>query len=108
MNMTVRTLLTAGLLSLCVAGFTVQSQTASPGPPSRNVNVDKEDPNKPDTPANEIPNQEAPGSGNNNDEGATGTTTPTGGDGSSTTENREPTQPIQRGANDKQSAEMTD
>lgn len=91
-----RKLLTAGLLSLCAAGLTVQAQTASPGPPSRNANVDKEDPNKPDTPEHEIPSQEAPGSGNNNDRGAAGETTPTGGDGSPTMDNRDPTQPIPR------------
>lgn len=78
-----RKLATAGLLSLCVAGLSIQAQTASPGPPSRNANVDREDPNKPDTPEHEIPNQEAPGSGNNDDRGAAGESTPTGGDGTS-------------------------
>lgn len=78
-----RKLATAGLLSLCVAGLNIQAQTASPGPPSRNANVDREDPNKPKTPEHEIPNQEAPGSGANNDHGAAGKSTPTGGDGTS-------------------------
>lgn len=98
MNATVHKLLTIGLLSLCAAGLSVQGQTASPGPNSRNANVDKEDPNNPDTPEHSIPNQEAPGTGNDDEGGAAGTTTPSGGDGSSTTENRDPTQHTQRGA----------
>lgn len=104
MKTTVRKLLTVGLLSLCAAGLSVQSQTASPGPGSRNANVDKEDPNKPDTPEHEIPNQEAPGSGSNDDQGAAGTSTPTGGDGSPTTENNDPTQPMQRGTTEQNNA----
>lgn len=101
MNTILRHTLTAGVLVLCTIGLNVQSQTASPGPGSRNANVDREDPNKPDTPEHEIPSQEAPGSGNNNEEGAAGTSTPTGGDGSNATVNRDPTQPIQ-GQQDKQ------
>src|SRR5690554_4125253 len=107
MSTTMRKLLTVGLLSLCAAGMSAQSQTASPGPPSRNANVDKEDPNKPDTPKHEVPNQEAPGSGNNNDGGAAGTATPSGGDGSSTTTNRDPTQHTQPGMLEKNNAANT-
>lgn len=107
MNTTMRKLLTVGLLSLCAAGMSAQSQTASPGPSSRNANVDKEDPNKPDTPEHEIPNQEAPGSGDNDDGQAAGTVTPSGGDGSATTENRDPTQPIPRNSAE-QNAENSD
>lgn len=87
--------LMAGMLALCVTGLSVEAQTASPGPGSRNVNVDREDPNKPDTPEHEIPAQEAPGSGNRDEPGAAGTTTPTGGDGSDATQNRNPTQHTQ-------------
>lgn len=104
MNTTLRKLLTVGLLSLCAAGMSAQSQTASPGPSSRNANVDKEDPNKPDTPEHEIPNQEAPGSGNNDNSGAAGTATPTGGDGSSATTHHDPTQPIQHDTAEKNKA----
>jgi len=107
MSTTMRKLLTVGLLSLCAAGMSAQSQTASPGPSSRNANVDKEDPNKPDTPKHEVPNQEAPGSGNNNDGAAAGTVTPSGGDGSPTTAGRDPTQHTQRGMMEKNSAADT-
>lgn len=103
-----RKLVTAGLLSLCAAGLSIQAQTASPGPPSRNANVDKEDPNKPDTPAHETPSQEAPGSGNNNDRGAAGQSTPSAGDGSSATENRDPTQPIPRNSAEQNAADSVD
>lgn len=104
MSTTMRKLLTVGLLSLCAAGMSAQSQTASPGPSSRNANVDKEDPNKPDTPEHEIPNQEAPGSGDTHDGAAAGTVTPSGGDGSPTTTNRDPTQHTQRGTMEKNDA----
>lgn len=99
-----RKLVTAGLLSLCVVGLSIQAQTASPGPPSRNANVDREDPNKPDTPEHEIPNQEAPGSGTNNDTGAAGQSTPTGGDGSAMKTNRDPTQQIPRNSAEQNAA----
>lgn len=107
MTTTARKLLTIGLLSFCAMGLSVQAQTASPGPNSRNANVDKEDPNKPDTPEHEIPNQEAPGSGNHQSGGAAGTLTPTGGDGSVATENRDPTQPIQSDTAKQNNAERT-
>lgn len=95
MKLILRHTLMVGVLAFCVAGLNVQSQTASPGPSSRNANVDREDPNKPKTPEHEIPAQEAPGSENSRDPGAAGTTTPTGGDGSNATQNRDPTQPVQ-------------
>lgn len=104
MNTTMRKLLTVGLLSLCAAGMSAQSQTASPGPSSRNANVDKEDPNKPNTPEHEVPSQEAPGSGDTRDGAAAGTLTPSGGDGSSTTTGRDPTQHTQRGAMEQNNA----
>src|SRR5690554_2823468 len=97
MNSTTRNLTVAIVLGLSVIALGAQAQTASPGPSSRNANVDKEDPNKPDTPAHEIPNHEAPRSVNNdNYTGAAGTSTPTGGDASTTTKNMGVTQPINR------------
>lgn len=95
MNTKIRTVLIAGTLSLCAVGLSAQSQTASPGPNSRNANVDREDPNKPDTPENKIPHQHAPGSGNNAQSGAAGSESPTGGDGTPSTATGDVTQPIQ-------------
>lgn len=87
--------LAMGLLGLCAVGLNAQAQTASGGPNSRNANVDKEDPNKPNTPQHDVNKQPAPGSRSNADKGAAGESTPTGGDGSNATKNRDVTQPIQ-------------